>query len=770
MRVLRKYKKAVIVIVLLIVIAAPAFARSIYQNRLVIIQHPLVMHFIPLYHSLRKLPDIFFAYYWFRDSALESFSLTISPQNINKLNSALPKDPFGGDSLSGKNKVWVSAYFEAGDYVEKVKVRYRGNKAIHWNSYKKSYLIKFPKEHLFSGMRELTLIIPSDRLYFATSLNHYRAQKMGLTVPRDSFVRMNINGAEHGVYLAMEHWSQEWLEKNPVSADSIIFGVDEPDSKLTEVVSAYSEEGLSYWKSWNSEELAPFAHTALLVSIVSSASDEQFAKLAPIILDVDAYYALETLSVLAGNYHNSIDGIDSSNIILIFDGALGKFIPVPYNTTLSVDSVFENSISLLQSRLFSVPAFKEGRLEYIQNYIEQNKDDDIAFLDSWIKTMRPEFYGDRAKLDNNFTFKYKIGVYREAVLEKFNDIDSQVYAENIILEDESGLSNLEEPFEHLLDVIATPREFTRRFPVFLNTRSGIVLPSGTYFFSEDVIIPAGTKLILSPRTTIFMGRNASIVSYSPVEARSVTIQQADNSKPWGVFAVINTEAAQSIFDNVTFRGGGEDNINGVFYSGMLALHNADGVVEDSHFENAYGDDGVNIKIGNVSVTGSQFVNNISDGLDIDFPSEETFVAGNKFFNNGGDAIDLSFSHVAIEDNIIVECGDKGISVGEKSRPSITNNIIAKCDIGIAVKDLSEAVISENIIVRNRIGISVYQKKPIFGGGIATVKGGVLWGNKLESDNDLESVVTIDNVDYDMPDLSALSESSRASILRGFTEE
>ena len=82
-------------------------------------------------------------------------------------------------------------------------------------------------------------------------------------------------------------------------------------------------------------------------------------------------------------------------------------------------------------------------------------------------------------------------------------------------------------------------------------------------------------------------------------------------------------------------------------------------------------------------------------------------------DSGNDGPDISGSDVLIQNNIIKNSGDKGISVGERSTPKIYNNLIEGCVIGIAVKDGSRAEISDNKLIKNKTGIAAYLKKPLY---------------------------------------------------------
>ena len=178
--------------------------------------------------------------------------------------------------------------------------------------------------------------------------------------------------------------------------------------------------------------------------------------------------------------------------------------------------------------------------------------------------------------------------------------------------------------------------------------------------------------------------------------------------------------------HVKAAGGTGATVNGMTYTGMVTFSHSDVTISRSIFRDAGDDDGFNAKYSKVVIRDSLVMDNAHDGIDLDWPKEGSEIKNNHLTHNGigggegGDAIDLSRSDVLIEGNTIDGCTDKGISVGEKSNPTIRNNLIAHCLIGIAVKDRSEAIIVDTQIAHTGTGITAYQKHPIYGGGIAHV--------------------------------------------------
>ena len=131
-----------------------------------------------------------------------------------------------------------------------------------------------------------------------------------------------------------------------------------------------------------------------------------------------------------------------------------------------------------------------------------------------------------------------------------------------------------------------------------------------------------------------------------------------------------------------------------------------------------------------------------DGLDIDFSS----LSINKIFieNSDNDCIDLSFGEYKIKKATLTNCGDKGISIGEKSLAFIDNVNILKTDIGIASKDSSIVEVLESKINTTRVCLSAYRKKQEFNS--ASIKIQNLFCDEYEKkiDLDMNSTITIQN--------------------------
>jgi len=112
-------------------------------------------------------------------------------------------------------------------------------------------------------------------------------------------------------------------------------------------------------------------------------------------------------------------------------------------------------------------------------------------------------------------------------------------------------------------------------------------------------------------------------------------------------------------------------------------------------------------------------NSKSDGLDMDFSNIQ--IKKINFSNIGNDCLDLSFGNYKIGDLEADGCGDKGVSIGEKTNAYFNNITIKRSNVAIAAKDSSYVEIESSEIIDSPICFSSYRKKQEFSGAIIKVK-------------------------------------------------
>lgn len=820
--------------------------------------------------KLRWVQDLpyFFYKYKAEDTNLPIYALNIKEKDLAQLNENLPEY---NEYLADEHKKYQPAKFVFDDKEYDVTVKYRGLHEVHWFYKKKSWRIKFNKDNLFNGAREITLIIPEERDFAMEALNDYRARKLDLISPYRGFIVFKINGKNYGPYLQYDHWGEEFLEKASLRDNANLYGEDIFDYDEISNSTVYNQNFL--WKKFAQntiDKIDNFAEIDQLVDLMSNSADEEFFKKIPDLIDMDNFYNWSVHLILAKSTHQH----DSGNIRLYFNNVIGKFQLIPWD--VGIDFMMDDERSsrvfvgnatqyhILVERILKNPDFLAQRdnalLAYVKN--SSNLEDDLEFYDKICEQIRMAVYDDRVKNYTNKFFDTEIESYRNKITTFFNDaklylnkfdntiinirinflknkinlinelpvvfeiatdgflplelkeleikkLEPQINSnflvyydsdkdgrlgktdlsigkigtelDKIMLHPELGLSKTihrffivpeknifediidieldfkiinsitgekveskkniyidENTFAHFDQISESASEFVTRYPAFRNIdNKNIILYAGSYVFGKDIIVPKNLKLEIKSGATLYFGENVSLISYSPVKVVGAKFLPLNYSKPWGVFGVVDVEEKSS-FDYTVFEKGGEEYLNGIYFTGMLALHQADVETKNSEFKYATGDDGLNVKYGDVILTDSKFIQNEFDGVDFDFVKGK--ISNNQFLDNGNDGIDISGSNIKINKNIIKKSGDKGISVGEKSNPLIEDNFISGCDMGIAAKDLSEPEIKNNEIVENRIGIAAYRKKQIFGGAFPKVWSTIFSDNEKDTETDEFSTI------------------------------
>ncbi len=290
-------------------------------------------------------------------------------------------------------------------------------------------------------------------------------------------------------------------------------------------------------------------------------------------------------------------------------------------------------------------------------------------------------------------------------------------------------------FKYFNRIVELPEDFNKRYSFIIQdgqNKNTFHIYGGSYQVSEDIVVPKNLILIIHPGVSLFFDEGISFLSYSKVLAEGraqapIIFQPINPDKAWGTFAIVGQEASGSKIAHARFFKGSEIKLNGIRFTGMVASHLADISVDHSEFYQSEGDDGLNIKKAEASVTNSLFSQNSFDGFDADYLTGD--ISNNLFLNNGNDGLDLSGGSALVYNNHIRNSGDKCISIGEESKATLINNLVTGCAMGIAIKDLSKIDLINNTIVNNEVGIALYQKKGIFGGGQANLYNSIVWNNQ-----------------------------------------
>ncbi|OGJ71117.1 hypothetical protein A2198_01260 [Candidatus Peribacteria bacterium RIFOXYA1_FULL_56_14] len=335
---------------------------------------------------------------------LPSYRLDIADEDLQRIEDSLPTELpspwYGNLFLTEDAKDWTDAVFTADGETYDVKIRVRGDIFNHWAYRKKSWRVKFQKEHLFHGMREINFIIPEDRFWFAEALNVYRMRKFNLLHSPLEFVTVSLNGSKPLLYTQIEHWTKEMLEKQGRTGDANVYQTGGGDSYFQQWDPMFDE--VAYWDKYVTK---PGSDTYEEVDLLLELSKEGahtdplfFSKLRTI-FDTDRLVSWYVVSALAGSRH-----VTDFNVRLFFDPSKGKFEPLPWDIGLYAP----RTLLFLPGNKFLDEAFRVPELklavhralwEHVQD--EAQVADDFAERDRLYALIERAAYRDPLKLQSN---------------------------------------------------------------------------------------------------------------------------------------------------------------------------------------------------------------------------------------------------------------------------------------------------------------------------------------------------------------------------------
>ena len=254
----------------------------------------------------------------------------------------------------------------------------------------------------------------------------------------------------------------------------------------------------------------------------------------------------------------------------------------------------------------------------------------------------------------------------------------------------------------------------------------LTVKTGAYIIKDNIKTPYGYQVVLEPGVKLSLAPDVSVLIRGPLiaegtEDNKIIVKSLDSEKPFGTFSVYPENKNSKVkLTNFEINGGNEAVIDGIYFSGQISIHSAKVFIDNSSFLNSKSDDGINIKFSEVEIKNSKFMNNIGDQIDLDY-CKGVFINNKLIFEKyeklkdiETDGLDISGTDIEIKENIFENFSDKGISVGEKSYPSISMNTFNNNNIALAIKDSSIAKVEYNIFNNNNEDVSLYIKKKFYG--------------------------------------------------------
>lgn len=299
-----------------------------------------------------------------------------------------------------------------------------------------------------------------------------------------------------------------------------------------------------------------------------------------------------------------------------------------------------------------------------------------------------------------------------------------------------------------------------------------------YFAIGNIHVPAGITLTIDKGVELFMPEQANLMvngkllingnQSEPVKIRS----NPSNIGPWGGIAFLSTEDT-SRFNHVIIEGAsvGPDPIRdkaaiSVFKSDLILDHIIIEEVGSNPILVQYGDiqlsnsrlyskitgDLINVKYGYAEISNTLFSGNDqpdTDGIDLDDVHDGSVINCQfyDFLGSNSDGIDIGekSSNIHIDSIVTVNVTDKGVSVGQQSKVSISNSLFVNSNMGIAIKDSSFVTVDHCTFFNTAHAVTGYEKNPGRAGGNVRVTNSILSNSGISSTYiDSESSQYFDN--------------------------
>lgn len=229
---------------------------------------------------------------------------------------------------------FVPAKLKYKDKTYDVEIRYRGWFYDHYRLEKKSWRVRFNKDDLFYGLREINIINQRAQIVFSNVLQGHLLREAGFLIPDQYLVHLRINDEYAGVQTFVEQPDEYFLTRHNRERGDI-YGEISPIHSFEE----FSD--VSNWQkyaSWQSD--SDFSSLERLIAVLRDKRAPDFKERIERILDVNQYLTYCADAAITAKVNPS-----SHNNRLYYDPTLGKFQFLPwyqmgyfYSTEVAINS------------------------------------------------------------------------------------------------------------------------------------------------------------------------------------------------------------------------------------------------------------------------------------------------------------------------------------------------------------------------------------------------------------------------------------------------
>jgi len=269
---------------------------------------------------------------------------------------------------------YVSAEFLVDGKWVPIKVKLRGKYYPHYHKRQPSLRLKFPRNQLFKGQRQINLSHPYDKGLTEDVTANWELRRRGILTWNSQFVVLRLNGEVVGVFQEIEHFTRSISDRNGRSEGYIFSG----EGQL------FGKEGPAYAK----------AHAAM--ELLKGCGELDGAPLAEYCdwqhlgdyFDMDKMAWAGALTFVLNTQH----AWAPDNLRLFWDPARGKFEPVPWDYGSSrfdpnLHPEGERPLSGYRKTFYGMPEYRRMRDRRAWILLTERVDAMIEYADALFDTL-----------------------------------------------------------------------------------------------------------------------------------------------------------------------------------------------------------------------------------------------------------------------------------------------------------------------------------------------------------------------------------------------
>lgn len=613
----------------------------------------------------------------------------ISSDNFPELDIKIPYENVAilESSKYENDRPYVNAVMNVTDNKEikalKGKVRYKGDRSIHIENFKKSsFRMNLKGDDRLFGLEEFSIQSPVIRNYSWELLIAETFRNEGLLTLKTEAANFSVNGDYRGLFFIEEVPSTRTLERQKRKAGPI-FGLDENfgigiDSKL-DVYDLREWEGKTIYK--NSVRL-------LYKSFLEM---EQQQILDSNSFELDSWAKYFALIDVFGSHH----GVLPKSVRFYFNPVIGKFEPLLFDAHLGGEDL--NNFILLDL----LTRGKSATCDWIcpfESFYKSFLNDD-SFLNLYLKYLKkyssPEFINDI-----NLTYSKSFESLDNELYSRFSLSDGISHrALSLYLFKPEHLQKRRNLIQNKLNLfLSRSDEFLNGSDIKIKNKNSNSIKTENIVINEleDVLINGNDLVFEHPTLLLLRGKNSILgTSYD----KPLIIK--------GPVMLVQI-GGEIIIKNVHFIDSKSHIIANRNWSGVLNIIDSNANIDNLSLIGSLAEDAINIVSSEFYISNITINNSLSDAIDLDFASGTIeYIECNQV---GNDCFDVSESLTTIQKLNANYVSDKAVSVGENSEINIRKLSVHDSAIGVVSKDGSSAYVEQIHFKNIKLPFATFVKK------------------------------------------------------------